>query len=209
MQSLRNLAHLTTSAQQASYSQNRLLRAFVFWMSDRLHCTARAFFPPLQKKTLAVWKQKNRPTVGTNNTNCKLHGLGCTFTEGAKHQLRAILHQRQNCLFTQIFCHHQHFKVQMVCNKFWPKWTNLLTHRRQNFPGVKIWQSRLNKQNRGTLVNHLSYRIRQACNWTEVSLLERQKLSFAAKLRDSKVLKRLRINPGNWRWNPLATSWSY
>ena len=30
-------------------------------------------------------------------------------------------------------------------------------------------------------------------------------MSFAAKLGDSKILKRLTINPGNWRWNPLAT----
>ena len=34
-----------------------------------------------------------------------------------------------------------------------------------------------------------------------IRLLERQKLSFAAKLGDSKILKRLKVNPGNWRWN--------
>ena len=41
--------------------------------------------------------------------------------------------------------------------------------------------------------------------WTEFSLLERQKLSFSAKLGDFKILMGLRINPGNWRWNALAT----
>ena len=30
-------------------------------------------------------------------------------------------------------------------------------------------------------------------------------MSFVAKLRDCKILTQLRINPGNWRWNPLAT----
>ena len=36
-------------------------------------------------------------------------------------------------------------------------------------------------------------------------MLQRQKLSFSAKLGDSKVLIGLGINPGNWGWNPLAT----
>ena len=29
-------------------------------------------------------------------------------------------------------------------------------------------------------------------------------MSFVVKLGDSIILKRLRINPGNWRWNTLA-----
>ena len=75
----------------------------------------------------------------------------------------------------------------------------------------KKWKNRLHKQKRDRLVNHLSYKLRQACYWTEISLLERQKLSFAAKLGNSKILKRHSINPGNWRWNPLANyaGWSY
>ena len=40
--------------------------------------------------------------------------------------------------------------------------------------------------------------------WTEISLLERQKLYFLAKLWDSKILKQLWINRANWMWNPLA-----
>ena len=60
---------------------------------------------------------------------------------------------------------------------------------------VKIRQNRLNKQKRDKLVNHWSYELRKARNWTEISLLERQKLSFAEKRGDSKILKRLRINP--------------
>ena len=39
---------------------------------------------------------------------------------------------------------------------------------------------------------YLSYKLRQACNWTDISLPERQKLSFL-QLGDSKILKRLRI----------------
>ena len=70
---------------------------------------------------------------------------------------------------------------------------------------VKIRQNRLNKQKCDKLVNHWSYELGKARNWTEISLLERQKLSFAAKFGDSKILKRQRINPWNWRWNPLAT----
>ena len=70
---------------------------------------------------------------------------------------------------------------------------------------VKIRQNRLNKQKRDKLVNHWSYELRKARNWTEISILERQKLSFAEKRGDSKILKRLRINPWNWRWNPLPT----
>ena len=78
-------------------------------------------------------------------------------------------------------------------------------------PFKKKWKNRLQKQRRDRLFNHLSYKLRQACYWTEISLLERQKLSFAAKLGNSKILKRLSINPGNWRWNPLANyaGWSY
>ena len=34
--------------------------------------------------------------------------------------------------------------------------------------------------------------------------IERHKLSFVAKLGNSKILKRLRINPVSWRWNPLT-----
>ena len=44
-------------------------------------------------------------------------------------------------------------------------------------------QIRLNKQNRDKLVNRLSYKPRQTCNGTVISLL----------------------NPGNWKWNPSAT----
>ena len=44
-------------------------------------------------------------------------------------------------------------------------------------------QIRLNKQNRDKLVNRLSYKPRQKCNETVISLL----------------------NPGNWKWNPSAT----
>ena len=44
-------------------------------------------------------------------------------------------------------------------------------------------QNRLNKQNRDKLVYHLSYKLRQTCNGTVISLL----------------------NPGNWKWNPSAT----
>ena len=44
-------------------------------------------------------------------------------------------------------------------------------------------QIRLNKQNRDKIVNRLSYKPRQTCNGTVISLL----------------------NPGNWKWNPSAT----
>ena len=44
-------------------------------------------------------------------------------------------------------------------------------------------QNRLNKQNRDKFVNRLSYKPRQTCNGTVISLLNR----------------------GNWKWNPLAT----
>ena len=44
-------------------------------------------------------------------------------------------------------------------------------------------QIRLNKENRDKLVNRLSYKPRQTCNGTVISLL----------------------NPGNWKWNPSAT----
>ena len=54
----------------------------------------------------------------------------------------------------------------------------------------------------------MSLKIRQACNWTEMSLLERQEMSFDAKLGDFKVLKRHRTNLGNWMWNPLANLWT-
>ena len=40
--------------------------------------------------------------------------------------------------------------------------------------------------------------------WTEISLLDRQKLYFLAKLWDSKILKQLWINRANWMWNPLT-----
>ena len=39
-----------------------------------------------------------------------------------------------------------------------------LAHRRRKFSRVKIWQDRLNKQNRDKLVNHLSHTLRQECN---------------------------------------------
>ena len=80
-----------------------------------------------------------------------------------------------------------------------------LAHRRPKFSQVKTWQDQVNKQNRDKLVNHLSCKLRQESDWTEINLLDRQKLSFAAKFGDSKILKGLRINPGSWRWNPLAT----
>ena len=32
-------------------------------------------------------------------------------------------------------------------------------------------------------------------------------MSFAAKLRDYKILKRIGVNPGNWRWNLCQLSW--
>ena len=44
-------------------------------------------------------------------------------------------------------------------------------------------QIRHNKENRDKLVNRLSYKPRQTCNGTVISLL----------------------NPGNWKWNPSAT----
>ena len=35
-----------------------------------------------------------------------------------------------------------------------------------------------------------------------------KKLSLAAKRGESKILKRLRINPGNYRWNPLPANYA-
>ena len=46
----------------------------------------------------------------------------------------------------------------------------------------------------------------------DISELEtKAKIVFAAKLWDSKTFEQLRINPGNWRWNPLPNyaGWSY
>ena len=62
----------------------------------------------------------------------------------------------------------------------------------------KTGQNRLNKQNCDKLDNHLSEKLRPACNWTEISLLERRKLSSVAQLGDSNMLKLLRINPEIW-----------
>ena len=45
----------------------------------------------------------------------------------------------------------------------------------------------------------------------DISELEtKAKIVFAAKLWDSKTFEQLRINPGNWRWNPLPNyaGWS-
>ena len=118
-------------------------------------------------------------------------------------------HKRQSCLFRKSFRHHQHFTstngLSSWLNKFWSKQTNFQMHRGQNLSQVKNWWNRINKQNHDKLVNHLLYKLQQACDWTEINSLGRQKLSFAAKLRDSKILKQPRINPGSWRWNPLAT----
>ena len=75
----------------------------------------------------------------------------------------------------------------------------------KNLSRVKIWQNRLIKQNRDKLVNHLSYKLRQTCNWTEISLRERQKLPLLQNSGIPKMFKQLRINPGNRRWNSLAT----
>ena len=70
----------------------------------------------------------------------------------------------------------------------------------QNLFRVKIRQNRLIDK---TTINRCqSYVVkpRQACNLTVISLLERQKLSFAAKLGD-----RLYNLKKHWKWNPSAT----
>ena len=62
----------------------------------------------------------------------------------------------------------------------------------------KTGQNRLNKQNCDKLVNHLPEKLLPACNWTEISLLERQILSSVVQLGDSNMLKLLGINPEIW-----------
>ena len=45
---------------------------------------------------------------------------------------------------------------RLSCHKFWPKRTNLQTHRRQNLSQVNTGRNRLNKQNFVYLVIHMS-----------------------------------------------------
>ena len=57
--------------------------------------------------------------------------------------MRAFPHQRQSYWFRQIFCYHQHFTSAdglLRLDKIWPRWTNLLTHRRQNLFRFKLWR---------------------------------------------------------------------
>ena len=70
----------------------------------------------------------------------------------------------------------------------------------QNLSRVKIRQNR--PINKTTMNRWQSFVVkpRQACNLTVISLLERQKLSFAAKLGD-----RLYNLKKNCDWNPSAT----
>ena len=49
------------------------------------------------------------------------------------YKVRAFLHKRKRLLFRKISCHHQHFASAtglLRLDKFWPKRTNLQTHRR-------------------------------------------------------------------------------
>ena len=102
-------------------------------------------------------------------------------------QHRAFPHKRKSCLRKKIL------------NK------QILKYITVKFVPCKTGQNRLTKQNRNKLDNQLLQKLWPARNWTEISLPERQKLFFVAKIWDSKILKRLRINPENWRWNPLAS----
>ena len=71
----------------------------------------------------------------------------------------AFPHQRKICLLRQIFCRHKHFTSTdglSLLDKFWPKRTNLQSHRRQNLSPVKTGQNWLDIQNCDKLVNRLS-----------------------------------------------------
>ena len=78
-------------------------------------------------------------------------------------------------------------------DKFWPKRTNLQTHRRQNLSLVKTGQNRLNKQNFVYLVIHV------------IKAFSVSVVSSVAKLH-FKIFAEDKMNPCGWNLNPSYPS---